>query len=160
MISLDFLEKVSVFQDLNDDQLTAVQALCKEVDYSRGDKIFSAGEAPRYLWAVIEGQVDLVWDSPDHPDTARDTITSLSVHMAFGWSSLVPPYKYRLSAVCTSRSCRLLRLNTKDLMALFKNNSVIGYHIMSQLLAIISTRFHPLQDEIAKNRGHDIINRW
>ena len=59
MISLDFIEKVEVFSELNDDQLSAVQGCSETADFKRGDNLFKAGDEPDYFWVVIEGQVDL-----------------------------------------------------------------------------------------------------
>jgi hypothetical protein len=31
---------------------------------------------------------------------------------------------------------------------------------MSKVMTVVGQRFHQLQDEVARRRGHDIINRW
>ena len=160
MINLDFLEKVEVFKDLNDDQLTVIQSYCQEVEFKRNDKIFSAGDDPLYLWVVEQGQVDLHWELPARSVFAEKAITTLSETSTFGWSSLVPPYKYRLSAHCASRTCKLIKLSRDDLINLFEQDAAIGYRVMSKLLSVVGARFLNLQDEVARQRGSDIINRW
>ena len=109
MISLDFLENVEAFSDLDDDQLTAIQGCCEIAEFKRGEEIFAAGETPEYFWVVLEGQVNLTWDAPEGPHLPENTITTLSEGMPFGWSSLVPPYKYHLSAHCASRNCKTVK---------------------------------------------------
>ena len=42
MISLDFLENVEAFSELDDDQLTAVQSCCEIAEFKRGELIFAA----------------------------------------------------------------------------------------------------------------------
>jgi CRP-like cAMP-binding protein len=160
MISLDFLEKVELFKELDDNQLTRVQSCCQETEFERDDEIFSAGEHPGYLWVVMEGQVQLIWNRPGRPASPENTITTLSPGMSFGWSSLVPPQKYRLSAYCATRKCTVMKIKKDSLIKLFESDAAIGYQVMSKLLSVIGTRFHQLQDEVAKRRGHDIINRW
>jgi len=160
MISLEFIESVDVFSDLNDDQLSAVQACCKEAKYQRGDKLFAAGDDPVFFWVVREGEVDLLWDMPDRPDVPTESISRLTAKMPFGWSSLVPPNRYRLSAVCASRSCTVVKADAAQLRKLFEADSLLGYKVMSKVLAVISMRFYQLQDEVARRRGHDIINQW
>lgn len=159
MISLDFLEKVDVFSELNDDQLKAVQECCEVADFKRGDSLFKAGDEPRYLWVVIEGQVDLTWESTD-AEPSGESISQLGPTMPFGWSSLVPPDRYRLSAVGATRGGRVLKVDAAGLRALFEADPAVGYKVMSKVLAVISTRFYQLQDEVARRRGHDIINQW
>lgn len=160
MISLDFIEKVDVFSGLSDDQLSAVQSCCEEADFRRGDSLFKAGEEPRHLWVVVEGQVDLIWDAPGVAGSSGESISQLGPGMPFGWSSLVPPNTYRLSAVGASRTGRVMKVDAAGLRAIFETDAVVGYKVMSKVLALISTRFYQLQDEVARRRGHDIINQW
>ena len=160
MISLEFLENVQVFEDLNDDQLTQIQKYCQEAKFSRGDKIFATGEKPKYLWVVIEGQVALQWETPEAPAGSDSTITTLSESMIFGWSSLVPPYTYRLSAYCATRTCKVMQVDRDALIQLFENDEELGYKVMLKLLSVVGSRFLNLQDEVARQRGSDIINQW
>jgi signal-transduction protein with cAMP-binding, CBS, and nucleotidyltransferase domain len=160
MITLDFLENVEVFQGLNDNQLTEIQKCCQVVEFSRGDKIFGTGEEPHYLWVVLEGQVTLQWERPGRSAMPEPTISRLSETMTFGWSSLVPPFKYRLSAYCDTRACKVVKIGRDTLTKLFEQDSEIGYKVMIKLLSVVGSRFLNLQDEVAKQRGRDIMNRW
>ncbi len=160
MITLEFLENVQVFEDLNDDQLTRIQKHCREAKFSRGDKIFSAGEKTQYLWVVMEGQVALQWSTPGHSGLPESTISRLSESMTFGWSSLVPPYSYRLSAYCATRTCKVMQVDRDALIQLFENDAELGYKVMLKLLSVVGSRFLNLQDEVARQRGSDIINQW
>jgi CRP-like cAMP-binding protein len=160
MVSLDFLEDVDAFGDLDDDQLTAIQECCEVAKFKRGDTIFAAGNVPEYLWLVLEGEVDLIWDAPEGPAMPEDTITTLSEGNPFGWSSLVPDVKYRLTAQCASRRCKTVRIPKERLLQLFEDDAQLGYKVMARVMTVIGQRFHQLQDEVARRRGHDIINRW
>ena len=160
MISLDFLENVEAFSDLDDDQLTAIQGCSEIAEFKRGEEIFAAGEISEYFWAVLEGQVNLTWDAPEGPNLPENTITTLSEGMPFGWSSLVPPYKYHLSAHSASRNCKTVMIPKDRLLQLFEDDAQLGYKVMSKVMIVAGKRFHLLQDEVARRRGHDIINRW
>jgi CRP-like cAMP-binding protein len=159
VISLDFLEKADVFSELSDDQLNAVQGCCETADFKRGERLFNAGDDPVYLWIVVEGQVDLTLESTD-TQASDSLISQLGPAMSFGWPSLVPPDRYRLSAVGASRSCRVLKVDAAKLRALFAVDAEAGYKVMTKVLGIISRRFYQLQDEVARRRGDSIINRW
>ncbi|MGD8255992.1 MAG: cyclic nucleotide-binding domain-containing protein [Desulfobacterales bacterium] len=160
MVSLDFLESVEVFKDLDDNQLRTIQNYCQITEFKRGEKIFSAGEDPLFLWVVMQGQVDLHWEMPGRSAFAEKAVSTLSKASTFGWSSLVPPYKYRLSAYCASRTSELVKIARDDLINLFEEDAEIGYKVMSQLISVVGSRFLNLQEEVAKLRGRDIINRW
>jgi signal-transduction protein with cAMP-binding, CBS, and nucleotidyltransferase domain len=160
MIPLEFLEKVQVFKELNDEQLTRIQKHCREATFSRGDKIFAAGEKTEYLWVVMEGQIELQWATPGRSALPESTVSKLSEFMTFGWSSLVPPLTYRLSAHCATRNCKVMQVDREALIKLFEKDAEIGYKVMLELLSVVGSRFLNLQDEIAKQRGSDIINQW
>jgi len=160
MVTLDFLENVELFKELDDNQLAEVQECCQMAEFSRGDKIFGTGEEPRYLWVVMEGEVALQWEVPGRSALPETTISRLSETMTFGWSSLVPPHKYRLSAYCTTRSCKVIKIERDALIQLFEQDAEIGYNVMIKLLSVVGSRFLNLQDEVARRRGSDIINQW
>ena len=160
MIGLEFLEKIDAFSDLDDNQLTAVQDCCEVAEFKRGEQIFAIGETPEYFWIVREGQVNLSWDLPDGLTMPDTTITTLSKGMPFGWSSLVPPYRYRLSANCATRSCKVIMIDKGCLTQLFEDDAQLGYKVMSKVMIVAGERFHQLQDEVARRRGQDIINQW
>ena len=160
MITSDFLKKVDVFKELNDDQLKIIQENCQTAEFKKGDKIFGAGDDPLYLWVVLTGEVDLHWEISDRSLSAEKTISTLAEASTFGWSSLVPPHKYRLSAYCASDTCKLVKIAKEKLTALFDNEAAIGYKVMTGLLSVIGARFLDFQDEVARHRGSDIINKW
>ncbi len=160
MISLDFLEKIDVFHGLDDKELTAVQACSQETEFNRDDKIFGIDEKPMYLWAVIDGEVGLRQDRPDTPSSQEDTISTMTETAVFGWSSLVPPFKYRLSAYCASRNCKILKVDKDCLLGLFEEDLKMGYEVMSRIVSVIGRRFDRMREEIIKKAGQDIINQW
>ena len=160
MVSLDFLEKVDVFKNLDDGQLTGVQGCCSEAEYKRDNLIFSTSEEPLFLWIVQEGEVDLRQKNPDPSEKREDTISSIFEAMTFGWSSLVPPFRYRLSAYCATRSCKIIKIDRNCLLKLFENDASLGYEVMSEIVSVIGTRFHHLREGMIKNLGEDIINKW
>ena len=159
MISLDVLEKVEVFKDLNDKELSAVRPCCQEVGFQRGEKIFGAGEDPSALWAVLEGRVDLRPESAERT-TGDPGSTEVSAHMVFGWSSFVPPHNYMLSAYCASRGCDLIKSDKACLSELFEKDPGIGYKVMLKLLWVIGRRFQKYQETLIQRRGQEIMNRW
>lgn len=160
MIGLDFLEKVEVFQDLDDDQLTAVQQCCQEAAFRRDDKLFGAGEKTTCLWAVVEGEVQLKEESQEASDLMGGAVSTLSETQVFGWSSLVPPHRYRLSAHCASRRCKVIKIDQGCLAKLFEKDAKMGYVVMSRLLSIVGNRFYQLQDEVIRRRGEEVMSRW
>ena len=110
MVSLDFLEKVDILKDLDDDQLTAILDCSHEAEYSRGDRMFGVSEDPGYLYVIMEGEVDLTRGGEVDPSAKR--YFPLYKTMTLGWSSIVPPHGSPLSAFCTSRKCKILKIES------------------------------------------------
>ncbi len=151
MTSIDFLRNVEVFSGLKDSQLAGFEDHCREMDFRQNDKLFSEGDEASSLWIVKEGRVDLRFDLPDRATSTKNTISSLSEFMTFGWSSLVAPHKYRLSAYCATNSCKVIQIDREEMLALFKQDSKTGYQVMSNLVEIIGKRFRQLQDSASKH---------
>ena len=160
MISIDFLAEVEVFQGLDRDQLTEIEKCCHEEKCEVDDKLISEGEEAVHLWIVREGRVDLRFELPGLTSSEENTISSISKAGAFGWSSFVPPYKYRLSGHCASGNCKLIKIQKECLIQLFEKDPGIGYVVMSSMANVVGRRFHRLQEEAAKSRGHDIMGGW
>lgn len=150
MTSLDFLRRVEVFKGLIDSQLAAFKDHCREMEFRQNEKLFSEGDDASCLWIVNEGRVDLRFDLPDRSTSTKNTISSVSEFNTFGWSSLVAPHKYRLSAYCATKSCKVVQIEREQLVSLFKQDSKTGYLVMSNLVEIIGQRFRRLQDSATK----------
>ncbi|CAB1059907.1 hypothetical protein D1BOALGB6SA_4672 [Olavius sp. associated proteobacterium Delta 1] len=150
MTSLDFLRSVEVFKGLIDSQLTGFKDHCREMEFRQNEKLFSEGDEASCLWIVNEGRVDLRFDLPDRSTSTKNTISSISKFMTFGWSSLVAPHKYRLSAYCATTSCKVIQIEREQLVEIFKRDSKTGYRVMSNLVEIIGQRFRQLQDSASK----------
>jgi len=151
MTSLDFLRRVEVFKGLLDSQLAGFEDHCREMEFRQNDKLFSEGDDAAFLWMVKEGRVDLRFDLPDRSTSTKNTISPISEFMTFGWSSLVAPHKYRLSAYCATQSCKVIQIEKENLIKLFKQDSKTGYLVMSNLVEIIGQRFRQLQDAASKH---------
>ncbi len=167
MISPELLDKVEAFKNMSEEQREKVLPFCQELDYKRGDKLFTEGDDARHLWTVIEGQVDLRFEMPDRrPASADQTISSVEVKerdkesKTLGWSCFVPPFKMRLSAFCVTGSCKIVRVRKDDLMKLFKKDAGMGFIFMTYMVTVVGYRFHQFQDVVAKNMGEDLMFGW
>jgi NADP-reducing hydrogenase subunit HndB len=145
MIVRDFLKNVDLFKVLDDDQLTAVAGSFHEKEYKQSDKLFEEGEQASHIWVVVEGRVDLRFDLPGRSTSAKTTISTISELMVFGWSGLVPPHEYKLSAYCATKSLKVIRGSRESLTDLFQKNPRVGYLFMSNLIKIVGKRFQQLQ---------------
>jgi NADP-reducing hydrogenase subunit HndB len=150
MTSLEFLQSVEVFKGLIDSRLAGIEKHCREMQFRQNEKLFSEGDVAACLWIVKDGRIDLRFDLPDRSTSTKNTISSVSEFMTFGWSSLVAPHKYKLSAYCATKSCNVIQIESKELIKLFQQDSKTGYIVMAKLVEIIGQRFRRLQESASK----------
>ncbi|MEL7590551.1 MAG: cyclic nucleotide-binding domain-containing protein [Anaerolineaceae bacterium] len=114
------LKRIFPFSLLDDVALHALLPLVKFTDVSKGDRIYSAGDMPDYLYFLLSGEVKLL--QPDVDDPGK--ILSTGDH--FG-SEVLSSTDYRSTdALCTTPA-RLVRLDRKTLDALSRQNPKIDH---------------------------------
>ena len=145
MIGNDFLQSVGIFKGLDKNQLSAVQGCCREEEHKAGTKLFGEGEEASHLYIVKKGQVDLRFDLPGRPTSEKSTISSILEFKAFGWSSLVAPYKYSLSAYCSALTCEVVKIERQSLARLFEEDNRLGYLVLSNMARVIGKRLQKLE---------------
>lgn len=160
MADMDFLARAKVCDGLDRHELGRVQLLCRPQGYREGERIFAGNQQADDLFMLWQGAVDLRFDLPGRPSSKESTISTVAEGATFGWSALVPPHRYRLSAYCTATASRVLRMGREDLQLLFDDHPRIGYVFMSNLARVIGQRFHELQDDLARSEGFDLMDHW
>lgn len=149
------LKRAEIFLGLDDSELCQIANLpsSREESYQAQQIIFEEGDRAGYLYVLKEGQVYLVTEIP--PDSGRvaiqvtiDTITKGGV---FGWSALVPPHPYALSAICHESSIVVL-MSGDELSALFERENHIGYKVLQSLTRIISMRLRDVEQVLIKGQ--------
>lgn len=145
MIGNDFLKSVGIFKGLDESQLTAIQDCCQAEQHNSGSKLFGEGESASNLYIVKTGQVDLRFDLPGRATSEKNTISTITEFKAFGWSSLVAPYKYSLSAYCSTQSCEVVKIDRQSLLKLFEKDHRLGYLVLSNMARVIGKRFQKIE---------------
>jgi CRP-like cAMP-binding protein len=149
MTDTAFLRQAQIFLQLDDSQLARIIPCCSEQTFQNGEKLFSEREPAQHLWLLKDGAIDLRFELPGHETSQENTVSTISSTVVFGWSSLVPPQIYTLSAYCTSRTCTAVKIETAELNKLFDEDPRMGYLIKSYLLRVVGSRFHILQQSTA-----------
>ena len=156
------LKRAEVFLGLDDSDLNKIAALpsCREEAYQPEKVIFRGGYEAKNLYVVKEGQVDLVMEVPP---SAQHTSTKIVVDIIttggfFGWSSLVEPHFYTMSAICREPSSVVI-ISGAELMALFDDDYYIGYKVLQSLCHIIGTRLRDTERVLAKGQRWPFLER-
>ena len=160
MDRVEFLGTVEMLEGLALPDLVKLAALSRPDIAQEGKRISAEGQSAQELFLLKEGSVDLRYELPGRESSSDHALSCLEPGAAWGWSALVPPHVYTLSAYCTSRQCAFLRLQREALEGLFEANTRIGYIFMRNLAAIIGRRFNAAQDELARQQGFDQVHQW
>ncbi|MFC2005814.1 cyclic nucleotide-binding domain-containing protein [Chloroflexota bacterium] len=149
------LRRAEVFLGLNDSDLSKIAALpsCREESYQPEGVIFRAGDEAKCLYVLKEGQIDLVMEVPpkSKQPTTHVVIDRITTGGFFGWSALVGPYFYVMSAIC-KKSSKVVIISGAELTALFEKDYYVGYRVFQSLSRIIGTRLRDMWQVLVKGQ--------
>jgi len=148
------LRECQVFQRLTDDQLQKVAALCSQEVYEAGATIFHAGNSAERLFVLVDGKVALQIELPMQPAQLRKRVTVDAVNRGelFGWSGLVEPHIYTLSAICLQRT-EVLTIDAPRLSALLRDDCGIDHEVLYGLIKVVASRLHDTMQLLVAERS-------
>jgi CRP-like cAMP-binding protein len=146
MAHIERLKRVDAFSSLTDHELSIIGSFCTRKKYKHGQRLFKDGDSAVHLWVVENGLIDLRFDLPDSETSEESTLSSVSENNIIGWSSLVSPFTYRLSAYCSSDECSVLMIERDLLLGFMKDNPDAGHKILSAILKVVGNRFERLRE--------------
>ncbi len=141
MAMIDTLKNSEFFGGLETSQLEKVSILCRGGSYQKGMTIFNEGDEAAELYTLTDGRVALemgVQPVPNRPaiPTAVEVVTEGE---CFGWSAIVEPYVYTLSARCMT-NCTVLAIKGDILRKVMADDVGLGFELMKRLAQLISLR--------------------
>ena len=141
MTIIDILKSSELFGALEKEHLEKVSVLCREEGYQEGVMIFKAGDEATDLYVLIDGRVALeveVRPVPDRPaiPIAVEVVTK---GRSFGWSAVVEPNVYTLSARCIT-NCALLAIKGDMLRKVMADDTGLGFELMKHLARLARLR--------------------
>lgn len=156
------LKRAEVFLGLDDSDLSKIAALpsCREEAYQPEGVIFRTGDKAKYLYVLKRGEIDLMVEVPPKSEQAATQIVAERITTGgfFGWSALVKPHFYTMSAICTEPSSVVV-ISGAELMALFEKEYHIGYKVFQSLSHIIGTRLRDMEQVLATGRRWPFFER-
>ena len=149
------LKRVEVFLGLDDHDLSKIAGLssCHEEAFQPGETIFRRGDEAKYLYVLKNGQVDLVAEIPARSgqETTTVVVDRVTTGGFLGWSALVKPHLYVLSAVC-SKPSEAVMIGGADLLALFAKDYRIGYRVFESLSHVIGARLRDIEQTLVNGQ--------
>lgn len=140
---IELLRESTLFGGCTPAQLEAVAARCTRHAYPAGTSIFEAQTPADHLYVVERGPVELHFTLTCYGATQQIAVDRKLRGDVVGWSALVAPRVYSLSAAAM-HDATLLRIGRDDLDTLLVD-SHFGQVVMSRLAEIIAQRFNVMQ---------------
>jgi CRP/FNR family transcriptional regulator, cyclic AMP receptor protein len=99
-------------------------------------RIFNEGGYATKFWLIRSGAVTLDMDVPGRGVVA---VEALGLGDVLGWSWLVPPHQWSLSAI-TAQPAELLEFDGRAVRAAFEDSPQLGYEITRRFVAVVARR--------------------
>jgi CRP-like cAMP-binding protein len=150
MVSPELLRRYPFFCCLDDAQLKALAMIGQESEFEQGAMLFQEGEPARQLWLLMNGSVDLYYQT----DANRGEpllVGQINPGEVFAISALIEPYRLTSSARA-GEDCRALCFDGSALRALCEVDCKLGYLLMRQLAASAIERLNFTRVELAAAR--------
>ena len=146
--TVEILKRCELFLGLDDNDLQKIVDLpsCQGKACKTREIIFRAGEEAKHLYVLEEGRVDLVVKMPTSSShlpeqTVVRTITKGGI---FGWSALVPPHVFTMSAISKEPS-KVVAISGNELRTLFDKDTHLGYEVMDSLIRVVGARVRNIE---------------
>ena len=133
------LRECELFRDLADEELSRIAILCSEIVEAEGAKLIREGQKADRLYVVTRGKVALHKRLGRRADRRATTVAFCSSGQILGWSALVPPGRYTLSATAWE-PVALLSIPASLLRRAIDLNPDMGLRIMRCLSEIMARR--------------------
>lgn len=138
------LGRIPFFSGLTASDLRHISEICKIVTLEKGAKIFSRGDSANNFYIVRSGKVHLSFQISILLAYEEIVVDTISAGDIFGWSALVDPHRFTLSAYCDGDS-ELIQIGGKHMISLCAKRPHVGYILMRNLAKVLGSRMDRIQ---------------
>lgn len=150
---LSTLKGCAVFAVMDDAELEKLAGSIIVKRYDAGTTIFKAEDGANELFVVQEGKVALqtVLKNESKQVSRRITVDTATRNEIVGWSAIVEPYVYTLTAVCVQNST-VLSINGVKLRQLLQDNHDIGFGVLKEVIKVVASRLEDTRQLLISER--------
>ena len=161
MVEISQLAEFSFFKNFNKDQLSKLAPLAMEESYQAGVQMYQSGDVARCLYLLREGKVALFMDNymgPGKPPM-QVTIDIITKGESMGWSAVVEPFMYTLTARCMD-DAKFISFDSFQLRKLMDDNAEVGYKVMQAVAKVIASRLTHTRIILVGERGLSTLTEY
>ncbi len=156
-IDLAFLRNIPLFTDLSDDRLEKIRRIITEKNVTAGTVIIKEGTKGTEMFILLDGEVEVsktlllkvAGHGLDKGDKSLIRLTGNDFAF-FGEMTLFDSNAERSASVIATSDCVLAEIAQKDFFELAEADHEIGYHVLKNLIKIISNRLEKTTKDVLK----------
>jgi CRP-like cAMP-binding protein len=153
-VQIDHLRMASLFQGLSPESLRQIADFSTLREAKRGETLVKEGYIAEDLFIVSAGEVALKKQmQAHHGQPPRDTTVGICRRSEIvGWSSVVPPHFYTLSATAREAS-EVVVVDGVKLREFLASNPDAGFNVLMGLSEVISRRLRLIEQTLMEERA-------
>ncbi len=133
------LRKAPIFAELHEAEAAQVLSVARSQHCPKGECLFLLGDHADRLYVMLSGKVELTFPI-SFDGVVRDVPVELkTAGSALGWSALVRPHRFTLSARAAETS-ELAAFMRQDLLRVFEAEPRIGCVVMRHVAEVVGRR--------------------
>ena len=141
---LEELSQAELFQGLSTDGVGRLLAIGRRRRLDAGQYLFLLGDSAEHLFVVVKGKVDLCLPVALRGVVKDVSVESLGPGKFLGWSAVVQPYRFTLSARAVEPS-EVIGFPRAELLEVFASAPETGYRFFTKLSELVGIRLHTFQ---------------
>ena len=153
MKETNLINRSEIFRALRDEEVSRLTPLFFRHEAAKEERIFDEGGEATHLYIVIDGAIGLQKRVriTDGKYVSRTVVATCKPGEVFGWSALVEPHEYTLSATAWEPTS-LIRIEAASMRTILDEDSSIGYKVHTALAAVVSRRLRQLSHALTYER--------
>ncbi|MBM3493783.1 MAG: cyclic nucleotide-binding domain-containing protein [Armatimonadetes bacterium] len=145
----DLMARHPLFTDFSRKYLDAIMDTVSEEQVHVGHTIFREGDPATRFYLICEGSVVL---EAFNLQLGAISVQTLGAGDVFGWSVLVPPYRWRLDARAATDT-RMIVLAGPGLRTKCEENPELGYELLKRLAMLLDQRLQAVRRQLLERQG-------
>jgi CRP-like cAMP-binding protein len=133
-----------MFEGLRDDEAPRLVEVARPCRCEAGEYLFRLGEAADQLYVICAGRVELTFPLSFGGGMREVPVESRGVGATVGWSALVEPHRFTLSARA-AEPCDLAAFSREDLLRVCEAEPRIGLVFMRYITKVVGQRLLQVQ---------------
>jgi CRP-like cAMP-binding protein len=157
MVPAGLLKEFAFFKGFNEEQLNKLSGLAIEHIFSAGSHVYKHSAPAEFLCLIKKGKIVLSIDNKTRPKEPpmQVTVDMISDGESIGWSSVVEPYKYSLSALCIV-DAETITFNADSLRKSMDEDNMLGLKMMQAISQTIAARLMHTRTILVSERSGSV----